>query len=133
MSSYSGFNPDDEPEPTLRVCEVAQLWYKGMVLHEIYHNVTVSFTDTASFNVSNIELDEATIESNSQTTSLADYISAKNCDGSANANGNIAPNEELCVEIYSDSPDVLIESITSMVSHIFPLAITQTCLFFSMD
>lgn len=101
-------------KPILSMCEVAQLKLDTLVIEQRFTNIEVKFETAASFNVTSIVLESAQIEDIEKDTSLAGYITAGNCPGSANADSIIAPNEELCVEISSNSSDVEIKNITSM-------------------
>ena len=108
MTAANGYNA---ATGELKLCEIASLTLNnGMKINEVYMDITVGFTLTGNFEVSSVSMSPATILENTETTSLADYITAANCGAST-----LPPNTPLCIAISSSSSDVLIETINSMV------------------
>jgi hypothetical protein len=107
MDGYTAGGVDTQP--TLELCEIASTVYNSMTITEEYLAITISFENSASFNVTDISMEKATILENTETTSLANYITAANCGTST-----LPPNTPLCIQISSSSSDVLIESLDTM-------------------
>lgn len=92
-------------------------------------NVTIDLDLDADFSIpGNITLVGATINAVQQNTSLSEFITAIKCSGLGTAEDDspLAPNTELKVCIKSNSKEVVIDTIVSMVSSNLPLYVFVT-------
>ena len=112
----------------IELCQVVRLIIpadgddKKMVITEDNRKFTIDFDLSADFEIANSTLGAATINSGAGSANVTSYVEACKCDGTDFTCDNedaLIPNSELFVCIKSNSPDVEIESLQSMVSCLF--------------
>jgi len=107
----------------IEICQVVRLIVPAngtdekMVISEDKRVVAIDFDLSVDFEINNITLGAATIESGSGTTDVTSYVEACKCGGIDSFNcttDDLVPNSELFVCIKSKSTDVKIDSLESM-------------------
>ena len=107
----------------LEVCQVVELREEGigeedMVIITNEHELLINFNLAVDYNTGNITLVQADTLEESTNTNVNDYISAFKCDGEQFA-ASTTPhleNTELNICIESESTDVVIDKVKTMVS-----------------
>ena len=113
----------------LEVCQVVELREEGigeedMVIITNEHELLIDFNLAVDYNTGNITLVQADTLEESTITNVNDYISAFKCDGEQFA-ASTTPhleNTELSICIKSESTDVVIDKVKTMVSYFLCLA-----------
>ena len=113
----------------LEVCQVVELREEGigeedMVIITNEHELLINFNLVVDYNTGNITLVQADTLEESTITNVNDYISAFKCDGEQFA-ASTTPhleNTELSICIKSESTDVVIDKVKTMVSYFLCLA-----------
>ena len=114
----------------LEVCQVVELREEGiigeedMVIITNEHELLINFNLVVDYNTGNITLVQADTLEESTITNVNDYISAFKCDGEQFA-ASTTPhleNTELNICIESESTDVVIDKVKTMVSYFLCLA-----------
>jgi hypothetical protein len=122
LTNIQGSNIWDSGTKKVELCQKVNLILSpdgaaDMTITSDIRNVTVLFDLNANYNVSNIDLDAATVQANNQNTSLSDYVRAFKCDENGaeeTISTALAPNSILHVCIASTSTDVLIDHVDEM-------------------
>jgi len=109
----------------VELCQITQLIIPDplMVITEDIRDIDIDFDMNVAFSIG-VGLAPATITAANDTTDLASYVEAYQCEGmgTSNLTADLAPNSELHLCIKSKSTDVEIQSLNTMVIKGFDVA-----------
>jgi len=107
----------NETSSKISLCQVVQLKNEELVIIEDKRRIDIDFNLTANFEIKDTSLAAATVNTNNTSADVSSYIKSCKCSPNSFACNidDLAPNERLFVCIYSQSTDVGIASLESMV------------------
>ena len=107
----------NETSSKISLCQVVQLKNEELVIIEDKRGIDIDFNLTANFEIKDTSLAAATVNTNNTSADVSSYIISCKCspDTFVCNTDALDPNERLFVCIYSQSTDVGIASLESMV------------------